>query len=179
MLLSSGFVGLGEAFAEKTSELFKTVQGVQTFNPRPVSPSGYSFNFAEAAQKLLQPFRSATDPKAAAGSSVILSAGDAASGIIRAAADRIQDVLRNSGKKEETPQLVTNPNNSLPSQVTSNLSDILSFLSGGRPADPAVAVGTSQITQLAADAAKNTQQNVLLIGAAFLGLAFITLAKGR
>lgn len=177
MFLSSGFIGLGEAFAGKANDVLKTVQGVPTFNPRPISPSGFSFNFAEAAQKLLQPFRTAADPKAAAGSNVILSAGDAASGIIRAAADRIQDVLRNSGKKESTPQIATTPNNSIPSQTNSNLGEILSFLSGGRPADPAIS--TSQVSQLASDAARNAQTNVLLIGVAFLGLAFLTLAKGR
>jgi len=176
MFLSSGFVGLGEAFADKTKEVLKTVHGVPTFNPRPVSSPGFSFNFAQAAQSLLQPFRTAADPKAAAGSEVVLTAGKAASGIISAAADRIQDVLRNSGKKEQTPQIATNPNNSIPSQTTSNLGDILNFLSGGRPANPQL---TSQVDQLALDAAKNSQTNILLIGAVLLGFAFLAVAKGR
>lgn len=177
MILSSGFVGLGEALAKKTQDLFRIEQGIKTPIGRPVNSSAFSFDFSGAINKLLQPIRQASDPRSAAGSQVILTAGNAASGIIAAGADRVMDLLRGGSKFPENPVAAPMLTNSAQASGMSGIGELLGALALNRPA--AVASTQSAAEAVASDAAKATRNSVLLIGGAALVLAFLSVSKAR
>lgn len=175
-ILSSGFLGLGDVFAQKAAPVLTSYQNSTTPAARPVSGSGESFSFASAFQKLLQPFQKVTDPKAAAASSIINSAGDTIAGIIGAFGNKAIDLIKTGNEK---PAAVTtgslNTGTVLPSQSLGfSLGDLMSVLNAGKPANSQI---TASGSNLETAAAQNSVNNVLLIGG--LGLLMLLLVKGK
>lgn len=177
MILSSGFVGLGEALAKKTQDIFRTEQGIQTMNARPVNSSAFSFDFSGALNKLLQPIRTASDPRSAAGSQVILTAGDAISGIIRAGANRVTDLLSGNNDKPADPVQSVMPASSASVSGVSGIGELLAALSLNRSASHITPESTAQV--VASQAAATSRNSVILIGGAALVLAFLSFSKAR
>lgn len=175
-----GFVALGDALVKKAEPLMQQFQNSSMPNTKPANTNTFSFDFAggftKAVQALTQPFRTVTDPKAAAGAQVIGSIGDAASALIRAGANSAIDALKNNNKANDIQyQTGTSAGNPTPSQGFS-LSDVLSFLN----ANKGVAIPTGSTDYVAMEAAKTSQNSIFIFGA--MGLVLVLLAtsgKGR
>lgn len=177
MILSSGFVGLGEALAKKTQDIFRIEQGIKTPIGRPVNSSSFSFDFSGALNKLLQPIRTASDPRSAAGSQVILTAGDAISGIITAGANRVTDLLKGNNNKPTDPLQAVMPASSASVSGVSGIGELLAAISLNRPASTVSAESPAQA--VASQAAAASRNSVILIGGAALVLAFLSFSKAR
>lgn len=178
--LFGGFVSLGDAFIKKAEPLVQTFQNSVMPNTKPANTNTFSFDFAggftKAVQAITQPFRTVTDPKAAAGAQVIGSIGDAASALIRAGANSAIDALKNNNKANEIVyQTGTSAGNPTPSQGFS-LSDVLSFLNASK----GVAGTTGNNDYVAMEAAKSSQNSIYIFGGLGLLLVLLTLTgKGR
>ncbi|GEM_PF-3283400 len=180
-LLSSGFVGLGEIFAQKASDVLTMAQGVPTFRARPVSQpaNSFSFDFAGAAQKLFQPITDLFDPRRQAAGDIIRAGSSAVTGLISAGADIAKNALFNLGAQPKPDVVIlppSTPSNNIPSQTTgSNLRDVIALLSSLTP----VSQTPSNANSLAEQAAANSRTNVLLIGGIGLVLVLLTMSKSR
>lgn len=173
MRLLSGFVGLGESLAKPLTNLI-TQQGVTMPAPRPVSGSGFSFDFGGAAQKLLDVFK----PQNQAGAKILGSVADAGSGIISAAGERIENIFRNGNQQPQNTEVQNTYvpfSNPLPSQTTFDLSSALGLF--GALSDKAGA-RSSAADEIAAAAATNARNNVILIGGAALMLVLLFNTRG-
>lgn len=173
MSILNGFIGLGESLAKPLTNLI-TQQGVSMPAPKPVGSNTFSFDFGGAAEKLFDVFK----PQNQAGAKILGSVADAGSGIISAAGEKIQSVLR-GGNQQPTNTSVQNSyvpySNALPSQTTFDLSSALSLF--GSLSDQAGA-RSSAADEIAAAAATNTRNNVILIGGAALMLVLLMNQKG-
>lgn len=177
---TSGFIGIGEALGRGFSSVFRNDFGTPTPKATPINPTSFSFDFAGAAQKLLQPFRQATDPRAAAGSNIITAAGDATAQILRTAGSKVSQMLTDSNKKKETAtvQPVTL------SQVSAagpSLGDILKTFSNApllNNTNSAIPL-SNDAAQIASQAASTSRNSVLLVGGALLALTLLTITKER
>lgn len=177
---TSGFIGLGEALAKKAADVFRYDFGQPTPKAQPINPTGFSFDFGGAAQKLLAPFQRVTDPKAAAGTSIINSLGDAASSIIRAAGNKASDILTNANTKKDTPavQATTITESQAGGASSASIAEILKFFSTTSQTSslPSAINSNQQAQQIALDAAGATRNSLFLFGGAALLLTFIALS---
>lgn len=178
----SGFTAIGEAIAEKAAPFFSSFQNSTQPNVKPTNTNTFSFDFAggflNGLQALTRPFTSVTDPKAAAASNIITTAGNAASALLSAGANKAIDLINSTGNKKNDSQVTvgSSATNPVPSQNTGfSLSDLLSVFNAGQssPATPATA------DYVAAEAAKNSMNSMLILGGiAVIGLFLVTAGKG-
>jgi hypothetical protein len=179
----SGFTSLGDAFAQKLAPLFSNFQNSSQPNVKPTNTNTFSFDFAggfmNGLQALIKPFQTVTDPKAAAASNIIGTTGNAISALIGAGANKAIDLIGNLGNKKNDIGVTvgTTATNPVPSQNTGfSLSDLLSVFNSGN-GSPAAPVSGDYV---AAEAAKNSQNSMLLIGGiALIGVFLVTAGKGK
>lgn len=179
----SGFNALGDVFAEKIAPYFSSFQNSTQPNVRPTNTNTFSFDFAggvmNGIQALIKPFQTVTDPKSAAASNIITTAGNAASALLSAGANKAIDLINNAGNKKNDIGVTvgTSATNPVPSQNTGfSVADLLSIFNAGQssPAAPASA------DYVAAEAAKNSMNSMLIIGGiAIIGLFLVTAGKGK
>lgn len=173
MSIISGFVGLGDALADKAKDYFSTTQqSAPTI--KPVNSSKFSFDFSGALNKLAQPFRQATDPRSAAGSQVILTAGDAVSKLIGAGADRVSEILRGNNTKPTQPSTSIMPTSAFtsgPNSLGDLFADISALKKESAPSLP--------VSSVAQDAAAASRNSVVLVAGASLILVFLSVSNSR
>lgn len=170
---SSGFVGLGAALADKTKDFF--TQNQQTVpSQKPVNSSSFSFDFSGALNKVLQPFREAADPRSAAGSQVILTAGNSVSEILRAGTDKVTSILRGSNTKPQSQDTSIMPGSAFSSGAGS-IGELLAALTRSKTQEPSLPLSSS----VAAEAAAASRNSVVLVAGAALILVFLSASKAR
>lgn len=178
----SGFSALGDMLAQKTAPFFSTFQNSTQPNIKPTNTNTFSFDFAggvmNGIQALIKPFQTVTDPKAAAGANIINAAGDSVAALIKGGTNKALDLLNNYGNKKNDISVTagTTAGNPVPSQNTGfSVSDLLSVFNAGQSA-----VATSSPDYVAAEAAKNSMNSVMIIGGiAIIGLFLVTAGKGK
>jgi hypothetical protein len=179
----SGFSAIGESLAQKITPFFSNFQNSSQPNIKPTNTNTFSFDFAggvmNGLQALIKPFQQVTDPKSAAASNVIGAVGNAASALINAGANKAIDLLNKSGNKANEIGVTagTSAINPVPSQNTGfSLSDLLTVFNSGK-SSPVSPVTPDYV---AAEAAKNSMNSVMLIGGiAIIGLFLVTAGKGK
>lgn len=169
--------------AQKAAPFFSSFQNSVQPNIKPTNTNTFSFDFAggvmNGLQALIKPFQTVTDPKAAAGANIINAAGDSVAALIKGGTNKALDLLNNYGNKKNDISVTagTTATNPVPSQNTGfSVSDLLSLFNAGK-SSPAASVTPDYV---AAEAAKNSMNSVMLIGGiAIIGLFLVTAGKGK